>query len=259
VDVAALALSGVEAGTPEAATTLELLPQVLQARRVEVQNDAVAALFGAHLGDPGVIVIAGTGSIALGMGIDGHIARVGGWGWLVGDEGSAAVIGRNAVAAAFHSLDGTGPKTLVEEALARHFGLSLTRDLKRLVYASDFSARGFAALAALVSEVAARQDELAQKIIAQAASDLANSVVVLISKLAFGDQSVRIAPVGGAFAYVQGLRQSFTHLIERESSAFRVVDAALDPVFGAVIMALRQCAAAHPNAVTTLQHAGGET
>src|SRR5438128_2168812 len=100
VEVAALGLTGVEAGTPEAATVLELLPQVLQAHTVEVQNDAVAALFGAHLGNPGVIIIAGTGSISLGMGVDGQTARVGGWGWLVGDEGSAAIIGRNAVTAA---------------------------------------------------------------------------------------------------------------------------------------------------------------
>jgi glucosamine kinase len=248
VDVAALGLTGVEAGTPEATTALELLPQVLQARSVEVQNDAVAALFGAHLGKPGVIVIAGTGSIALGMGIDRQIARVGGWGWLVGDEGSAAVIGRNAVAAAFRSLDGTGPKTLLEDALAKHFGLSQTRDLKRLVYASDFGARGFAALAMLVSEVAERKDELAQKIIAQTASDLAHSVVVLVSKLAFGDQAVRIAPVGGAFTYVHGLRESFAHLVQQQSSAFQVVDAVLAPVFGAVIMALGQCSTSAPDA-----------
>jgi glucosamine kinase len=240
VDVAALGLTGVEAGTPEAAVALELLPQVIQPQSAEVQNDGVAALFGAHLGDPGVIVIAGTGSITLGMGRDGKLARVGGWGWLVGDEGSAAVIGRNAVAAAFRSLDGTGPRTRLEEALIQHFAVAHTRDLKRLVYASDFGARGFALLAPLISSVAERQDDMARAIIIQAGRDLANAVLALIPKLEFGDQGVPVAPVGGAFTHVSGLRESFVQTLREQERDLQVVDPALQPVFGAVIMAFKR-------------------
>src|SRR5205814_2912346 len=96
VHAVALGLTGVEASTPEAKTALALLPQVIQFQHVDVQGDAVSALHGAHLGKPGVIIISGTGSTSLGMGIDGKMARVGGWGWLTGDEGSASVIGRSA-------------------------------------------------------------------------------------------------------------------------------------------------------------------
>jgi glucosamine kinase len=253
VDSVVLGLTGVEAGTPEADTVRELLPQVLQADHVEAHNDAVTALYGAHLGEPGIIVIAGTGSIALGMGMDRQTVRIGGWGWLVGDEGSAAVIGRDAVKAAFHSLDGTGPKTLLEEVLIQHFGVAQTRDLKRLVYASNFGARGFASLAPLVSEATDRRDELASRIIAEAGRDLAHAVAVLIDKLSFGEQPIPVAPVGGAFVHVHGLRESFArHLPQLRAN---LVDPALPPVLGAVIMAIGQCSTVHPEVVTQLKDA----
>src|SRR5262249_1938629 len=124
VAAVALGLTGVETNTPEADTALALLPQVLSFEQVDVQGDAVSALHGAHLGKPGVIIISGTGSTSLGMDSDGKIARVGGWGWLTGDEGSASVLGRSAVIAAFHSLDGWGPKTVLEALLMQHFGES---------------------------------------------------------------------------------------------------------------------------------------
>ncbi|MFN8491354.1 MAG: BadF/BadG/BcrA/BcrD ATPase family protein [Caldilineaceae bacterium] len=249
----ALGLTGVEANTPEANTALELLPQVVQFGAVDVQGDAVSALNGAHLGKPGIIIISGTGSTSLGSDLQGNLARVGGWGWLTGDEGSASVIGRSAVIAAFHSLDGWGPQTRLEEALMHHFGESRTYDVKRHVYASDFGARGFASLAPLVAKAAEEGDAVATQLIHQAGQDLAHTVMTLVRKLDFGDQPIPVAPVGGVFTHLAGVRAKFGEVLQEQAPAVQVVDPALPPVLGAVIMALKLGAEPLAQAVATLQ------
>ncbi len=235
----ALGLTGVEAGTPEAATALALLPQVVQFDQVDIQGDAVSALNGAHLGKPGVIIIAGTGSTALGIDRNGKTARVGGWGWLTGDEGSACVIGRNAVIAAFHAADGWGPHTLLEVLLMQHFGESRTYDVKRHVYASDFGARGFAALAPLVAHAAEQADAVACQLLDQAGHDLAHTVTTLVRQLNFGDQPVPVATVGGVFTHITGVRKTFVDALQSQTPTIQVVEPALPPMLGAVIMALK--------------------
>lgn len=240
VEAAGLGLTGVEAGTPEAITAAELLPQIIECKCADIQNDGVSALFGAHLGDPGIIAISGTGSIVFGLDPHGQIGRIGGWGWLVGDEGSGNYIGRAAVAAAFRSFDGTAPTTRLEGVFKRHFSLASTRDLKRIVYATDFGARGFAALAPLVGEAASQGDEVAGRIIAQTGYDLACDVAALARQLHFADNPIPVSPVGGAFSHVWGLRGAFVDNLEHKLAAVRVTDPALPPVLGAVIMGLRQ-------------------
>jgi len=253
VEAVALGLTGVEAGTPEATTALTLLPQVLEFGRVDVQGDAVSALNGAHLGKPGVIIIAGTGSTSLGSGIDGKLVRVGGWGWLTGDEGSASVIGRSAVIAAFHSLDQWGPKTSLEALLMQHFGETRTYDVKRHVYASDFGARGFASLAPLVAQAARQGDAVASQLIKQAGQDLAHTVLTLVRQVHFGDQTIPVAPVGGVFTHITGVRQAFEQVLQQQAPQIRVGDPALPPVLGAVIMALKLCPTALDTVVAQLQ------
>ena len=241
VEAVALGLTGVEVGTPEATIALELLPQVVQYSTVDVQGDAVSALNGAHLGKPGVIIIAGTGSTSLGSGIDGKMVRVGGWGWLTGDEGSASVIGRSAVIAAFHSLDRWGPTTVLEEMLRQHFDEAHTYDVKRHVYASDFGARGFASLAPLVAQAAAQGDAVAGQLINQAGQDLAHTVMTLARQLNFSDQPIPVAPVGGVFSHITGVRKVFEDVVRQQGPRIFVVDPALPPVLGATIMALKLC------------------
>lgn len=243
IEIAGLGLTGIEsADTPEANTARDLLSQAIQLSDspcVTVQNDGVAALYGAHLGQPGVIIISGTGSIALGMNARGQIARAGGWGWLVGDEGAGVSIGRAAVIAAFHALDHTGPPTQLESMLVSHFGVPRTYDLKRLVYASDFGAKGFAALAPLVSQAALHGDGVARQIIAQAGSDLANQVQAVLRQL--NSDSLPVAPIGGTFEHIVGVRDSFTQSLQHDLPSARVVDPALPPTHGAILMALRAC------------------
>src|SRR5918994_242731 len=86
-----------------------------------VVNDALVALVAGAGDDPGVVLIAGTGSIAYGVNTDGYAARSGGWGFVLGDEGSGYWIGRQALTAVVRAADGRGAKTRLTELVLEHF------------------------------------------------------------------------------------------------------------------------------------------
>ncbi|MBI5878522.1 MAG: N-acetylglucosamine kinase [Chloroflexi bacterium] len=238
VDAIALGLSGVDGGTAEAVAVREMLPALLEARVVVVENDGVAALYGAHAGQPGVIVISGTGTIAWGMDSRGELACVSGWGWLLGDAGSACTIGRDGLIAALAAYDKAGPATSLVERFLREFAVPDLYDAKRMVYAPDFGARGFAALAPVVSGAAEAGDAVARRVIADAGHALAASALAVINRLQFDDMPVHVAPVGGAFEHVFGLRAVFAgDVCGFEAVRAVVVEPQRSPVIGAVIMA----------------------
>lgn len=238
-----LGLTGVEDGSPEAARVAELMPRVIDAGRVEIHNDAYTALLGAHGGRPGIIAIAGTGSHIMGLNASERVARAGGWGWLLGDEGSALWIGRGGLKAALLAEDGVGEPTLLQALMREHFGIAALSEVKRLVYASTFGARGFAALAPVVSRAAADGDAQAQAIIARAGEDLAAQVLAVGRRLGLPPDTP-VAPVGGAYEHVLGLREAFEAALRRHNAQARVTAPEYPPVLGAALVALRLCGGA---------------
>ncbi len=235
-----LGLSGVESDSPEAELARQIVAGLVETRAIVVRSDAYAALIGAHGGRPGIIAISGSGSHALGMNAAGELARAGGWGWLLGDEGSALWIGRSGLMAALHAFDGTAEATLLQTMMIEHFKAQGPHDVKRRVYEADFGARGFAALAPLVSQAAQQGDTIAQNILAQAAQDLAAQVMAVQRRLAL-PADAPIAPVGGAYEHVHGLRAGFASALRAMNPQANIVDAQLPPALGAALIALRAC------------------
>jgi N-acetylglucosamine kinase-like BadF-type ATPase len=232
-----MGLTGVETGTPEATQAGELARAITGARHVQAVSDADTALFGAHGGQPGIIAIAGTGSHIRGMNASGAYASAGGWGWLLGDEGSAMWLGRAGLMAALHAEDGTAPATALVELYRDHFQLQQFRDaVKRLVYAPGFGAKGFAQLAVHVSAAARAGDAVALQLIKQAGGDLARQVRAVQTRLALPN-GAPVAPIGGAFEHVHGLRGAFELALQGN-----VVEAQHSPAYGAALMAIRLCA-----------------
>lgn len=237
IAAAVLGLSGVEAGTPEAETTEAIARPVLNCDRVYACSDAETALWGAHQGRAGIIVIAGTGSVVLGMDNRGNLARAGGWGWLVGDEGSACAIGRNGLNAALRAWDGVGPATALIPGFEREFAIQSLAECKRIVYQSDFGSQGFAALARIVSDAARAGDRVATDIINRASQDLAEQTSAVTQRLQL--PAPNIAPVGGAFEHISGLRSRFNAAIGDRIPEASIKPPALSPSMGAVQMALQ--------------------
>ena len=119
-------MTGIVAGTERAQAFAEVVADLLRAETVVINEDSWIALAGALACGPGVMVIAGTGSVAVGLDPDGRADRAGGWGYIFGDDGSAFALGRGGVHAALHARDGSGPDTILVERIPSAIGMDLT-------------------------------------------------------------------------------------------------------------------------------------
>ena len=151
---------------PEAAGALgAALLTSLRTERVAVTSDAVTAHAGALDGKPGVVLIAGTGVVALAIGADGALRTADGWGPWLGDEGGGAWIGTAGLRAALRALDGRGPSTALIDAAGARFGPPKTWPAQLT---------DAAALASFAPDVlAAEDDAVASAIVSVAAESLA--------------------------------------------------------------------------------------
>jgi N-acetylglucosamine kinase-like BadF-type ATPase len=185
-------LSGID--RPGAREQLMPLIQSL-AREIRLTNDA-ELLFGALPGGVGVVLIAGTGSIALGRDSNGTSARAGGWGHLMGDEGSGYDIGRRGLNAAARAADGRGPATALLAAFLRHFAVDRPLDMIAPIYRSTEKA-AIASLASIVFECAQAGDHVAAGIIADAARELAHAALAAGVQLGLDNELMPLALAGG--------------------------------------------------------------
>ena len=171
----------------------------LPGNRLMFDHDAVAAYYAITLGEPGVAVIAGTGAIALGMNRRGERARSSGWGWLIGDEGSAGWIALRALNAASRAYDGRGPWTSLVNRLASYFGVSNLLNILDKVYSEPPEIDKIAELARLVSEEAERGDEVSVSILREAGRELALDAVSVAERLGMVSDSIVVGGVGSVF------------------------------------------------------------
>lgn len=177
----------------------ETLTGLLGIGLIEVVSDADIALYGATDGGPGVVVIAGTGSICCGRGVRGRRACAGGWGPLAGDEGSGAWIARRALQAIAHAADGRGCETELTVAACDYFNVGSSDDISTAIYAPNMTNDRIAGFGRYVIEAAQSGDEVARKIVAEAGSELGDAACAVISKLKLEREKFRVAYVGGVF------------------------------------------------------------
>jgi N-acetylglucosamine kinase-like BadF-type ATPase len=214
-----------------------ILAEILRARRLEVTTDAVIALAGATAGEPGLITIAGTGSIAFGRNAAGRTARAGGWGYVFGDEGGAFDIARQALRAALREEEGWGPQTALRPMLLRECGAADANDLLHRFYTPEWPRPRIAALAALVDRAAAAGDPIAREILLNAAQQLASLAGAVRNQLWRAGETVRIAYIGGVFR--SGLLLGrYRALLELEEGN-RIGPPAYGPAAGALLEAYR--------------------
>ncbi|QGA55186.1 ATPase [Sulfolobus sp. E5-1-F] len=152
------------------------------AKNVYIDHDGFVALYAETRGKPGVIVIAGTGSVIVGY--DGsRRVRFGGLGWLIADEGSAYWIGREALRAFGKMLDGRMNKTVIAEKIMRSLNINDIDDLIKWAYHEGHKVKDIASLAKIVDEAANEGDEIALNILKSAAYELASYSVQLAVKI----------------------------------------------------------------------------
>ncbi len=202
-----------------------------------VTHDAMIALAGAHGGGAGLIVIAGTGSIAFGRNAEGKVARVGGWGYVYGDEGGGFDITRQALRAALRLEEGWGPPTTLREKLLAATGAANANDLMHKFYTTAWPRPKIAALSRLVDEAADAGDAIAVDILSGSAQQLAG-IAVACRRLAVGlEGEAAVAPIGGVFKSAR-LKDDFTHRIEA-IPGMRVREPMYNPAAGALLESYR--------------------
>lgn len=167
---------------------------------LEVVGDADIALYGATDGEPGVVVIAGTGSVCCGVNARGKRNCAGGWGPVAGDEGGGAWIARRALRAIAHASDGRGPKTSLMTAACAYFHVTSPEDLSTAIYAPTMTNERLAGFGKQVIEAAKAKDPVAREIVAEAGRELGLAVEAVIRNLKLEPERFQVAYVGGVFA-----------------------------------------------------------
>ncbi len=214
-----------------------LTREIVSAERYTITHDALIALVGATAGEPGIITIAGTGSIAFGRNAADRTARAGGWGYAFGDEGGGFDLVRQALRAALRHEEGWGPKTGLHAALMEATGARDANDLLHRFYTAEYPRAHVASFAKLVDEAARRGDAVARDILNGAAQSLATFAAAVRGQLFQPGEIATVCFIGGVFRSAM-LLERFRMLVELEE-ANRVKAPAYGPAAGALIEAYR--------------------
>jgi N-acetylglucosamine kinase-like BadF-type ATPase len=192
-----------------------ILREILPADVVVVTDDAVIALAGATEGKPGIVTIAGTGSIAFGRNAAGQTARVGGWGYIFGDEGGGFDIVRQSLRAALRAEEGWGPFTALLRVLLEATGSADANGVLHRFYTPEWPRSRVAALAPLVDDAARAGDAVARDILHNAAQQLAVLTSSVRRQLWSPGEATRVAWIGGVFRSTM-LLERYRFLVELE-------------------------------------------
>lgn len=190
---------------------------------LQIGNDAMNALWSGTDGKPGLVVIAGTGSIAFGVLPDGASFRIGGWGYLFGDEGSGYDIGRETIRRVLMAHDGREPETLLTSALRTYFHVPEIADILPAVYQATKTV--IAGLVPVVADTADRGDKLAGAVLDAAADHLAS--LIRNGWLRFSERPDTV--LAGGVWQCSRIR---SRVIERTGGSFIFPD--VPPVFGSM-------------------------
>ena len=166
---------------------------------IVVVGDADIALYGATEGEPGLIVIAGTGSICCGIDARGKTICAGGWGPIAGDEGGGAWIARRALRAIAQAVDGRGPATSLTGAACSYFHVSDPNDLSTAIYAPTITNERLAGFGKYVIVAARGKDRIAREILAEGGRELGSAAAAVIRNLKLERETFPVAYVGGVF------------------------------------------------------------
>lgn len=199
LDGVALGLPGFGEAQRWISEITRLCHQTFQDVPYEIYNDVRLALEGALKGQPGVIVLSGTGSMIWAKDAAGNERRVGGWGTLFGDEGSSYMIGISALRAVSRHLDGRGPETSLSHLILHRLGKPDLWSLREYVDQNGETQRAtIASFSREVSAAADKGDIVALNIFTQAASELVEQVEVAFKQLHLS-LSTPISCAGGTF------------------------------------------------------------
>jgi N-acetylglucosamine kinase-like BadF-type ATPase len=234
-----LGIAGVDRDD-EAQVVRAMMRRIGYKSRVLVVNDALIALVAGARDDPAIVLIAGTGSIAYGRNGAGEAARAGGWGHMIGDEGSGYWIGREALAAVMRGADGRGPETGLADEILAHFNVSDVSRLPRIVYDREQPRMSVAALGPIVQRVAEQGDAVATRILERAADELVLGARSVTTRLEMRGDEFTFLLAGGVFQVVPWLADELPRRLVEVAPRSQTEILTKEPAVGAVWLALSE-------------------
>jgi glucosamine kinase len=232
--VVCLGLSGFADAAPYLERLAAELARRLGAARVLIASDVVTSYLGALGLRPGVVLAAGTGSVALAADGGGGVAFVDGWGHLLGDAGSGFAIGQAGLASALRAVDGRGGSEDLRARAEAAFGR--LDELPTTIYGGEVPARQIAAFAPAVADAAHAGDEAARAIWAAAAGELAATAATAAERLFGAAVPADVSWAGGLFAAEGLLRTPFAQRLAERAPRLRVIAPAGTALDGARLL-----------------------
>ena len=215
----------------------DALVQTLGIKNVELVSDGDIALYGATDGRPGIVVISGTGSIAVGMNRHGKRVSAGGWGPVAGDEGSGSWIARRALQSVARATDGRGPKTALTEAACEFFQVATADDLSTAIYAPTITNDRIAGFSKRVIQAAEEGDEVALEILRDAGKELGRAAVTVIHKLKMDHERFQVAFIGGVFSAGELVTKTLREQLMKQAPKAFIDNPSFSPTIAAGRMA----------------------
>jgi N-acetylglucosamine kinase-like BadF-type ATPase len=217
-----------------------IMRRISPGARALVVNDALIALVAGAASAPGIVIVAGTGSIAYGRNAAGAAARAGGWGHVIGDEGSGYWIGRRALTAVVREVDGRGPRTHLTADVLAHFGVADAAGLIRIVYNRDLPRASVATLGPVVQRARDKGDAVAMQILERAADELALAAASVASRLEMRGDAFPFLLSGGVFRVVPRLVEELGRRLTEVAPRADIRPLQEEPALGAVTLALAE-------------------
>jgi N-acetylglucosamine kinase-like BadF-type ATPase len=206
--------------------------------KIAVLDDQIIALEGALLGKPGVVVYSGTGSFAIGKNFQNKIARAGGKGFLLSDEGSGFYIGQNVLKAALKGFDGRGEKTLLTKYVLHYYNVKDFNELWYTLHSQPFITSNIARLAPLAFKAAKKKDLVSLQIIESATKELTLMAKAVSIKLGLINEHFPISFSGNIFKSDLFKKIFFKTLVSEIPNAY-VIKPAFPPVVGSIIFGFK--------------------
>jgi N-acetylglucosamine kinase-like BadF-type ATPase len=234
-----LGIAGVDRASDEVVVR-SIMNRIGYKARILIVNDALIALQAGIGNGPGIVIVSGTGSIAYGRNDHGEASRAGGWGYVLGDEGSGYWIGRLALRAVVRHADGRGRLTSLTPRLLAHFGVERATELIHKVYHEELSPRSIAAVAKYVQHARDEGDMVAAGILNQAADELMTAATAVMTRLELTEQDFTFVLAGGMFHAVPWLCDQMQLLLPALARQSKVMRLNQEPALGAVRLALAE-------------------
>jgi N-acetylglucosamine kinase-like BadF-type ATPase len=229
-----------------AGTDTDAIAQHVRRARTDawiVVNDVVGAWATATGAGPGVAAISGTGSNVFGIGgvgADTRAWRAGGWGHLLGDEGSGYWLGAQSIKAALRDRDASGPETALSEAAVEFFDAPSVEALAARVYSKPLTKGEIAAFATETAKIAERGDAVARELYARASRELGEQIAAVIRQTGLAG-SFPVGLIGSAFKAGAVFVEPLALAVHEHAPDARVSVVEMAPVGGSLLLAARAC------------------